>query len=59
MVKTKTTETAKPGTRTATIRLGDGRLLGFTEWGYPHGTPVLEFRGLPAPASATHLILAS
>lgn len=31
-----------------TIRLGDGRRLGFAEWGDPHGTPVLEFRGLPS-----------
>jgi pimeloyl-ACP methyl ester carboxylesterase len=29
-----------------TIRLGDGRRLGFAEWGDPHGRPVLEFRGL-------------
>ena len=31
-----------------TIRLGDGRRLGFAQWGDPHGTPVLEFRGLPS-----------
>jgi pimeloyl-ACP methyl ester carboxylesterase len=31
-----------------TIRLGDGRRLGFAEWGDPHGRPVLEFRGLPS-----------
>ncbi len=39
---------ARRATRTAAIRLGDGRSLGFTEWGDPHGTPVLEFRGLPS-----------
>jgi pimeloyl-ACP methyl ester carboxylesterase len=31
-----------------TIQLGDGRRLGFAQWGDPHGNPVLEFRGLPS-----------
>lgn len=39
-------EAAKPEIRSKTIRLSDGRMLGFTEWGDPRGTPVLEFRGL-------------
>ena len=48
MSRANVTKAAKPGGRSATMRLSDGRLLGFTEWGDPHGTPVLEFRGLPS-----------
>jgi pimeloyl-ACP methyl ester carboxylesterase len=48
MTSAQVMEAAKPGVRSATIRLGDGRRLGFMEWGDPHGTPVLEFRGLPS-----------
>ncbi|MFN2114268.1 MAG: alpha/beta fold hydrolase [Anaerolineae bacterium] len=29
------------------LRLADGRWLGFAEYGDPHGTPVLQFHGLP------------
>ncbi len=28
-----------------TVRLGDGRLLGYAEWGDPAGAPVLFFHG--------------
>jgi pimeloyl-ACP methyl ester carboxylesterase len=48
MSKAKVIEAAKPTGRSGTIRLSDGRLLGFTEWGDPHGTPVLDIRGLPS-----------
>ena len=44
----KMTEATDRGKRGRTIRLGDGRRLGFMEWGDPHGVPVLEFRGLPS-----------
>ena len=47
MAKQKMTEATDPGEGGKAIRLGDGRRLGFMEWGDPHGAPVLEFRGLP------------
>jgi pimeloyl-ACP methyl ester carboxylesterase len=48
MAKEKMTEATGLGKCGKTIRLGDGRRLGFMEWGDPHGAPVLEFRGLPS-----------
>ncbi len=39
---------AEPAAGYGTIRLADGRTLGFRQWGDPHGAPVLEFRGLPS-----------
>jgi pimeloyl-ACP methyl ester carboxylesterase len=41
-------ELGVPAVQSRTIRLGDGRLLGFAQWGDPDGMPVLEFRGLPS-----------
>lgn len=40
------------GDQSKTIRLADGWLLGFIEWGDPRGTPVLEIRGLPSSSRA-------
>jgi pimeloyl-ACP methyl ester carboxylesterase len=48
MATGKMTEATEVGKRGKTIRLSDGRRLGFMEWGDPHGAPVLEFRGLPS-----------
>jgi pimeloyl-ACP methyl ester carboxylesterase len=42
--------TTENGSR-STIRLSDGRRLGFAEWGDPAGKPVLDFRGLPSSRS--------
>jgi len=36
------------GIHGGTIRLRDGRVLGYAEWGDPDGRPLLEFRGLPS-----------
>jgi pimeloyl-ACP methyl ester carboxylesterase len=33
--------------RDATLRLSDGRLLAYSEWGDPDGAPVFHFHGLP------------
>jgi pimeloyl-ACP methyl ester carboxylesterase len=41
-------EAMVPQVHGQTIRLADGRRLGFAQWGDPHGTPVLEFRGFPS-----------
>lgn len=36
------------GDRERTVKLPDGRLIGYAEWGVPDGPPVLYFHGTPA-----------
>jgi pimeloyl-ACP methyl ester carboxylesterase len=39
--------TDAPPTRRQTLRLPDGRRLGFAEWGDPAGRPLFLFHGTP------------
>jgi pimeloyl-ACP methyl ester carboxylesterase len=41
------TTTASPDRTAQTIKLKDGRVLGYAEYGDPNGKPVLEFHGWP------------
>ena len=39
-----------------TITLGDGRKLGYAQFGDPHGTPVFYFHGFPGSRVEAHLL---